>query len=280
MVSAVDKKLFLGGRLRRLRRELGVTQSRMAEDLGVSASYLNHLEHNQRPFTAQILLRLAEAYDIDMRSFSADIETSGADSLSEVFADALFADIGIARHELAEVAENSPTIVEGITRLYQAYRESQNLERLESDRRPDVAISKQTEGRGKTTTPGIPSDWVRDYIQSQHNFFPELEDLAQTLLEELGQGRDVTAEMREVLESRFSVQVKIIPATMFPDSLRRYDHHRKRLFLSEVLSEASRQFAIAYQLALLRFPEALYEQTERAMPPGPSDPELASCVAC
>ena len=40
----------------------------MAEDLGVSPSYLNHLERNQRPVTAQVLLRLAETYDIDIRS--------------------------------------------------------------------------------------------------------------------------------------------------------------------------------------------------------------------
>ena len=55
-------KLFLGGRLRRLRRELGLNQSAMAAEIGVSPSYLNHIERNQRPVTAQVLLRLAEAH--------------------------------------------------------------------------------------------------------------------------------------------------------------------------------------------------------------------------
>ncbi|MGK9731094.1 helix-turn-helix transcriptional regulator, partial [Salmonella enterica subsp. enterica] len=73
-----DKKLFLGGRLKRLRRDLGVTQSRMAAELGVSPSYLNLLERNQRPVTAQILLRLADAYDLDLRSLSADDPGGGA----------------------------------------------------------------------------------------------------------------------------------------------------------------------------------------------------------
>ena len=73
-----DKKLFLGGRLKRLRRDLGVTQARMAEELGVSASYLNLLERNQRPVTAQLLLRLADAYDLDLRSLSADDPGGGA----------------------------------------------------------------------------------------------------------------------------------------------------------------------------------------------------------
>src|ERR1700744_2414237 len=119
-VASTDRKLFLGARLKRLRRELGVTQTRMAEDLGVSPSYLNLLERNQRPVTAQVLLRLAEAYDLDLRSLSADAEGSGATGLGEVFADQMFRDLGIARHELTEVAENAPGVAEAITRLYRA----------------------------------------------------------------------------------------------------------------------------------------------------------------
>src|ERR1700761_94412 len=116
-----QKKLFLGARLKRLRRDMDLTQTRMAEDLGVSPSYLNLLERNQRPVTAQVLLRLAEAYDLDLRSLSADAEGSGATGLGEVFADQMFRDLGIARHELTEVAENAPGVAEAITRLYRAY---------------------------------------------------------------------------------------------------------------------------------------------------------------
>src|SRR3990167_1904862 len=71
-VATTDRKLFLGARMKRLRRELGLTQTRMAEDLGVSPSYLNLLERNQRPVTAQVLLRLAEAYDLDLKTLSSD----------------------------------------------------------------------------------------------------------------------------------------------------------------------------------------------------------------
>ena len=70
MAVGTERKLFLGARLKRLRREIGLTQARMAQDLDISPSYLNHLERNQRPLTAQILLRLADSYDIDLRAFS------------------------------------------------------------------------------------------------------------------------------------------------------------------------------------------------------------------
>ena len=49
MAAPAERKLYLGARLRMLRRELGLNQTRMAEELGVSPSYLNHLERNQRP---------------------------------------------------------------------------------------------------------------------------------------------------------------------------------------------------------------------------------------
>src|SRR5215467_10498785 len=102
MAQAPERKLFLGPRLRRLRRELGITQARMAEDLGVSPSYVNLMERNQRPLTAQVILRLAEAYEIDVRSLSGAHEDRSLAGLNEVFSDTLFRDLSITRQELRD----------------------------------------------------------------------------------------------------------------------------------------------------------------------------------
>ena len=81
-------KLFLGHRLRRLRRDRDLSQTDMAQSLGISPSYLNHLERNQRPVTAGLLLKLAELYDVDVRAFAAGGGAhTGPDALSEIFAD-------------------------------------------------------------------------------------------------------------------------------------------------------------------------------------------------
>ena len=53
-----ERKVMVGPRLRRMRLERGLTQSQMAEQLGISASYLNLIERNQRPVTVQLLLKL------------------------------------------------------------------------------------------------------------------------------------------------------------------------------------------------------------------------------
>src|SRR6476661_1768650 len=122
----LHRKLFLGARLKRLRRELGLNQSQMAESLGISGSYLNHLERNQRPVTAGILLRLAEAFDVDVKSFASDGgDGGGATQLAEIFTDPILADLRVSRYELIELADNAPSVAEGIARLYTALREIQ-----------------------------------------------------------------------------------------------------------------------------------------------------------
>src|SRR3954451_5113370 len=128
--TTADRKLFLGARMKRLRREMGLTQTRMAEDLGVSPSSLNLLERNQRPVTAQVLLRLAEAYDLDLRTLSSDPESASASGLGEVFSDQMFRDLGSARHEVSEVAESAPGGAEAIVRLYRAYLDQRRLGEL------------------------------------------------------------------------------------------------------------------------------------------------------
>jgi XRE family transcriptional regulator, fatty acid utilization regulator len=260
MAVSTDRKLFLGARLKRLRRDLGLTQTRMAEDLGVSPSYLNLLERNQRPVTAQVLLRLAEAYDLDLKSLSADPESASATGLTEVFSDQMFRDLGVARHEVAEVADSAPGVSEAIVRLYRAYLDQRRLADLGQLGRPE-------EGAGPAPVV-TPSDWIRDYIQSQKNYFAELEEAAEQMVAELAyEPQDFASAARERLARRHGVQVRVVPLEVLPESVRRYDHHRKRLFLSEVLTGAGRSFSLGYQLAVLEFGSLLEAMAERAAPP-------------
>jgi predicted transcriptional regulator len=230
----------------------------MADDLGVSPSYLNLLERNQRPVTAQVLLRLAETYDLDLRSLTADGEGGGA-GLSEVFADPLFQDLGLSRYEVAEVAESAPGVSEAILRLYQAY----------ADRRRLAELSDPTGAEGpQAGSAATPSDRVRDHIQGQRNYFAELEERAEAIAAELAAtGQDLYRALGERLAAKFQIRVQVAPREVLLDSIRRFDHHRRRLFLSELLNPAGRTFALAYHLALLECRDALEAAVERAAPP-------------
>ena len=122
---AAERRLYVGPSLRRLRRDLGLTQADMARDLEVSASYVALLERNHRPLSAEMLLRLAQTYKLDMSTLAG---TSGADEtarLQAVLKDPMFADIDLPALETADLSGNFPGITEALLRLYTTYREEQ-----------------------------------------------------------------------------------------------------------------------------------------------------------
>ncbi|MGQ0589644.1 MAG: helix-turn-helix domain-containing protein [Sphingosinicella sp.] len=250
-----ERKLFLGRRLRRLRAELGLNQSAMATEIGVSPSYLNHLERNQRPVTAQVLLKLAETYDVDLKSFAAaGGEGTGTDQLGEIFADPMFSGLAVPRYELVEVADNAPGVADAVSRLYAAL--------VELRRQPAVGADEEERA------PLAPQNWVRDHIQAERNHFPYLEEAAETLAGALGDPLALAEPLRRRLKDGFGVEARIVPPEVLDGASQHYDLHRKRLMLSSLLRPESRTFGLAYQLALMEFRPLLQKMVEAA---GPSD---------
>jgi predicted transcriptional regulator/transcriptional regulator with XRE-family HTH domain len=252
-MASSERKLYLGGRIRRLRRELGLNQSAMAAEIGISPSYLNHIERNQRPVSAQVLLRLAENYEIDLRAFAAEgSEGTGIDQLAEIFADPIFADLGIPRYELLEIADNAPAAADAVARLYAALVE----------RRHNPAA-----GAAEEASLVAPEAWVRDHIQAQRNHFPYLEEAAETLAGALGDPATIFETLRRRLKEGFGIDARIVPAETLDFVSQHYDLHRKRLMLSALLRAESRSFGLAYQLALLEFRPLLARMLDSAAPP-------------
>jgi len=257
MDASADRKLFLGARLKRLRRDRGLTQTAMAGDLGVSPSYLNHIERNQRPVSAQLLLRLAQTYDVDLRQLGQS-GAAGEAELSEVLADPLFQGLEVPRHELLQLADDAPGAAEALLRLYRAFAEQR-------DRSRAALID-----GGEAADGPSPSDWVRELIQSRANHFPELDTLGEALHAALdpnqtGDGFEALARAR--LQARHNLSVRIMPAEVMVEWTRRFDPHRRRLLLSETLAPSSRAFAIAYQLALSEHEAELTALVYAARPP-------------
>src|SRR4051794_15704723 len=260
----LQRKLFLGARLRRVRRERGLNQSQMADELGISGSYLNHLERNQRPVTAGILLRLAEAFDVDVKSFASEggEGNGGATQLGEIFSDPMLADLGVSRYELVELADNVPTVAEGITRLYTALRDLQ--------RHPQEPDTGGADPRVLIT----PETWVRDYIQAQRNHYPELEEASETLGGALAHPLSVSEPLRQRLKDAWGVEVRVMEPEILEDASQHYDSQRWILMLSAMLRPENRTFGIAYQLALLEFAPIIARMLETARPPDPGSRRL------
>ncbi|WP_421731498.1 helix-turn-helix domain-containing protein [Brevundimonas sp.] len=239
MSAAADRKLFLGGRLKRLRRDLSLTQTAMAADLGVSPSYLNHIERNQRPVSAQLLLRLAETYDVDLRGLNQPAGQAGEAELTELFADPLFKGLSVPRHEVMQMVDEAPGAADALLRLYRAFADARTREQTEA-------------GRSGASVDDSPAERVREYTQSRHNHFPEIDALGEALYTEMTASSDDSLEgqIRARLVARHNLTVRTMPAEVMVEWTRRFDPHRRRLLISETLGPSSRAFAVAYQLAL------------------------------
>lgn len=246
MTRSAERKALLGHKVRRLRQDLGLSQAEMAEQLAISASYLNLIEHNQRPVTVPLLFRLGQAFEIDLKAFAEDEEAQLAAGLKEAFADPLFAQDRPRDADLRELAAASPAAAEAVLTLYRAYRSLRDDARALAERMAESGRLQSLEGAAS------PLDEVRDFQQAMHNHVPELEAAAEELWAD---GRfeadDLYRGLSRHLQAAHGVAVRILPADVMGDALRRYDIHRRRVLLSEALAPASRVFQLAAQAALL-----------------------------
>ena len=162
MATDSGKKLFVGPRFRRIRQQLGLSQTQIAEGLGISPSYINLIERNQRPVTAQILLRLAETSDLDLRDLATADEDRFFAELNEIFSDPLFRQIDLPKQELRDLAELCPGVTHSLQRLYAAYTEA---------RRGETLVAAQMADRDEGTRfEANPIERVRDLIEANRNY--------------------------------------------------------------------------------------------------------------
>jgi predicted transcriptional regulator/DNA-binding XRE family transcriptional regulator len=228
---AETRPLFIGPRLRRLRRELGITQQAMADDLDISPSYVALLERNQRPLTADMLLRLARTYGLDVTDLANEDGQFYARRIAEVLRDPIFADIDLPPLEVADLATSFPGISEALLRLHGAFTREQE------------ALARQRV-RGGDGEEGDQIDAARDFLAKHRNYFDALDLRAETLAGEI----DAEGGLRAWLGKQ-GVRVRIVPAEVMAGSLRRFDRHNQQLLLAETLDTASRDYHMAVHLA-------------------------------
>jgi predicted transcriptional regulator/transcriptional regulator with XRE-family HTH domain len=228
---AIARPLYLGPRLRRLRRELGLTQQAMAEDLAISPSYVALLERNQRPVTADMLLRLARSYKLDVADLAAGDGEDYARRVAEALRDPIFADIDLPPLEIADLATSFPGITEALLRLHGAFVREQQ------------ALAGEGAPSDEPSAPDAPAE-VRAFLAMHANHFPTIETAAEHLAGEIadaGGARDWLGEQ--------GVRVRFLPPEVLVESIRRFDRHNEQLLIDETLDAGSRAFQIATHIA-------------------------------
>ncbi|SEE21296.1 helix-turn-helix domain-containing protein [Bradyrhizobium erythrophlei] len=258
MPGESGKKLFVGPRFRRIRQQLGLSQTQIAEGLSISPSYINLIERNQRPVTAQILLRLAETYDLDLRDLATADEDRFFAELNEIFSDPLFRQIDLPKQELRDLAELCPGVTHALQRLYAAYTEA---------RRGETLVAAQMADREGSQFDANPIERVRDLIEANRNYFPELETAAENLRDELNVPTEgLFTALATRLREKHSIVTRVMPVDVMRETLRRFDRHRRQLLISELVDSAGRSFQLALQIGFVECGAAIDAIVSRAGP--------------
>ena len=271
------KKTFMGVKLRKLRAERGLSQIALAQALGLSPSYLNQIEQNQRPLTVQVLLKLHRALGVDIQQFSEDEEARLIAGLREALADAAEP---VAVPELQEVAAQMPALGRAVIALHRRALEAQ--ERLETlalhlgDGRSDLVGS-------MAPARAMPFEVVRDFFFAHQNHFDAVDRAAEALAQDAPRvhGGRLGEWLAQRLQQRHGVRVVLTSdgpgAEHAEGSKRRFDPGQRTLQLASTLEPAQQAFQLATQLALLEVADTIDQLTDA--PPFAHDPASRKLAA-
>ncbi|OEU86922.1 Cro/Cl family transcriptional regulator [Streptomyces abyssalis] len=238
-------KTYAGPRLRRLREERQLSQAALARLLEISPSYLNQMEHDSRPLTVPVLLRLTETFGVDPGFFSERDTTRLVADLRDVLAEEVTA-ARVSPSDLAELASRQPAVAEVLLGLG---RRNQSLtERLDQLRPRD--------GTGHDVTSRGPHEEIREFFYRRQNYLHEVDLAAEELAAEAGVR---PGEVRQALAARLTERHGVRIASD-AEEMHRYDPARRVLHLSPTMRPGQQAFRMATQLALLEHDRLLGSQ--------------------
>jgi XRE family transcriptional regulator, fatty acid utilization regulator len=234
-------RTFAGARLRRLREDRGISQIDLARQLNISPSYLNQIEHDVRPLTVPVLIRITELFGVDTTVFAAH----DASRLVADLREALPARASVA--DLTELATRLPELADAVIDLYRRYRQAEDqLTEVVGDRELFASRS--------------PHDQVTDFFYRRQNYVPELDDAAEAMADAIGIDRSASMQvLTEHLTSRHGVTVGHRDTDAMGGELHRYHPSTRTLHLSTSLRPGQQAIRLAAQIALLEFPDVIGE---------------------
>ncbi len=241
-------KTFIGPRLRRLRREAKQTQAEMAKTLGISNSYVNMLEKNERSVSVSVLLRLFEAYGVDWREIADEDDAATLTNLRTAFQDPLFDGQSPDLTQLRALMSHAPDVAQSFLQLHHAYR-------TVTDRLLVVGNASETD---LNILRASPEAVVHDFFRDNRNHFPELEAAAAGFWEgERLDNDEVYAALKRRLKDRLGLTTRVVPVAEMPETLREYDDYNREVRLSEGLDHPNRVFQLAHTIGLIEQREVI-----------------------
>ncbi|WP_343038907.1 helix-turn-helix domain-containing protein [Paracoccus aestuariivivens] len=220
--------------MRELRVSRNWNQSQFAERLGISTSYLNQIESNNRPVSATVLLALVDKFQLKVSEIAGGEGDRLLSAFSEALTDPLFESLSPTAQDLKLVVQNAPSVAHALILAHQAYRRS-------TERLADID---QELARGMSEA--TPYEEVRDYFHFVDNYIHDLDLAAEQLATEMGLPEDPLGALRRKLEQQHRISVRYQENEV---ALRRFDARSSTLHLNKYAPAQTQQFQMAVQLA-------------------------------
>lgn len=234
-------KTLIGPQLRQLRRAHNQTQSDMARRLGISASYVNLLENNQRSLSVKILLALSDSYGVAWQELINDNEINQLADLRAAVRDPIFTGGQPDLQELRAALDHAPQLVTQFLQLHESYRSLLgNLRNLDQQGAvPDILAA-------------APEAAVYSLFRLHANHFEVIEDAADQARAAVG-GRtdDIYSNLKRHLAETYGIDVELVSVDDMSQTLRIFDEERGRVVLSESFDQINRNFQLAYVLSIV-----------------------------
>jgi len=243
-------KTYVGSRLRQLRRERDLSQASLASTLGLSASYVNQIEHDVRPLTVPVLLRITEAFGVDATFFSRDDDSRLLAEIQDVVLDKELCPNPVELQELSELVYNHTAIARTMVDMHRRYRNVRDKLSIATDTRRHV--SPLATGSG-TQALSMPHDEVRDFFYARQNYLETLDTTAEDIAEQVGVTRFGIRDTEEALADRLRAQhgIEITTSPDLDGTLHRFNRETGELELASRLSTGQRAFRMGMELAYL-----------------------------
>jgi len=244
--------LKIGPKIKAFRRQLGLQANKLAEELGISPSYLNLIEGGKRKIDGDLLLKVCEKLKIQLSDLTTKYDQNLANNISELLDDQLFEDLDILGPEVNDLVNTNPKIARALIKLGDNFKQKDHemINKVEN-------LSGKIIDKRKASFPG---EVISDFLQENKNYFPKLEEFANDVFNKVQKNnRTRYIALCEYLKLKYSIIVKdVIPEEGKPFS-KIYDKNKKELLLSDYNSLETKKLYAAAQIAQEGAIDEIYE---------------------
>ncbi|HYX92377.1 MAG TPA: short-chain fatty acyl-CoA regulator family protein, partial [Myxococcaceae bacterium] len=226
-------------------------------EMGVSPAYLNLIEKGKRVMPFPLLWKALRLYEQDPEQFMSSLGEGRVDeALAKLLDEPLLKTLDID-HDALQHLSAEPKLAGTVAALFNLYKNTRSqLENVLAQ----LSAEERARSSGRATGAGLssvrldysPFDEVSDFLELHKNWFPELEEQAETIRRDFALERQVTSsQLARVLESRFGYKVIFEHPAKGSSVVRRIDVERQAICVSPDLTEQTVKFQLAASIGIL-----------------------------